>query len=293
MCCWELIILEWGVIAELKRKTFWLLHCLFLLFNCYIVWVSLCICCLHSLFEDFSLWGFCFHLRAGLVCCCFLPIVLASDSCLQKENLDPSCLQVFCNSVMMQPYCAPYPWTHEELHFTIFSKELEPLLLHWFHPQPIWEWRILSTWISIATTLVTYLKRSANTKVENGNDIFSISSGMWMVIHKLQFACQLDSNGPHSSKWRNTLDVFCGLMNLCARSTEIAACCQGATWLLMPNCLRLNICTYMFPKCWNYICTDSACFYLLEMVSDCNCCNVEKNIKICTQHPSIRNCSFF
>ncbi len=27
MCCWELIILERGVIAELKRKTFWLLHC--------------------------------------------------------------------------------------------------------------------------------------------------------------------------------------------------------------------------------------------------------------------------
>lgn len=199
MCCWELIILEW-VIAELKRKTFWLLHCLFLLFSCYIVWVSLCICCLHSLFEDFSLWGFCFHLRAGLVCCCFLPIVLASDSCLQKENLDPSCLQVFCNSVMMQPYCAPYPWTHEELRFTIFSSELEPLFLHWFHPQPIWEWRMISTWISIATTLVTYLKRSANTKVENGNDIFSISSGMWMDIYKLQFACQLDSKGPHSSK---------------------------------------------------------------------------------------------
>jgi hypothetical protein len=41
--------------------------------------------------------------------------VLASNSCLQKENLDPSYLQVFCNSVMMQPYCAPYPWTHEEL----------------------------------------------------------------------------------------------------------------------------------------------------------------------------------
>ncbi len=150
-------------------------------------------------------------------------------------KMDPSCLQVFCNSVMMQPYCAPYPWTHEELCFTVFSSELEPLLLQWFHPEPIWEWRILSTWISIATTLVTYLKRSANTKVENGNDIFSISSGMRMYIHKLQFACWLDSKGPHSSKWRNTLDVFCGLMKLCARrSTEIAACCQEQHDYLCP-----------------------------------------------------------